>query len=107
MPIDNPSDTDKSARISVCDRPEKFESLKEAYNGSDAVINLFLFVLTYSFPGAPGITVYSDGHAVSRMSDFIMYSVEAEYIDKVVAQYGPCPPISILSPSHSLTSFYL
>ncbi|KAL4066099.1 hypothetical protein V8B97DRAFT_1933931 [Scleroderma yunnanense] len=62
-------------KISVCDRPEKFESLKEAYNG------------------VPGITVHSDGHAVSRISDFIMYSVEAEYIDKVVAQYGPSTKI--------------
>ena len=31
-----------------------------------------------------------DGHAVARSSDFIIYSVEAESIDKVVAEYGPC-----------------
>lgn len=31
-----------------------------------------------------------DGHAVSRSSDFIVYSVEAEFIDKVVAEFGPC-----------------
>lgn len=30
-----------------------------------------------------------DGHHVSRGSDFIIYSVEAEYLDSVVAQYGP------------------
>lgn len=30
-----------------------------------------------------------DGHLVSRESDFIIYSVEAEYLDKVVAMYGP------------------
>ncbi|KAF9473252.1 hypothetical protein BDN70DRAFT_886043 [Pholiota conissans] len=30
-----------------------------------------------------------DGHAVSRSSDFIVYSVEAEFIDKVVAEFGP------------------
>ena len=31
-----------------------------------------------------------DGHAVARSSDFIIYSVEAEFIEKVVAEYGPC-----------------
>lgn len=31
-----------------------------------------------------------DGHLVSRESDFIIYSVEAEYLDSVVKQYGPC-----------------
>ncbi|KAF8877425.1 hypothetical protein BD779DRAFT_1557582 [Infundibulicybe gibba] len=30
-----------------------------------------------------------DGHAVSRFSDFIIYSVGAEFIDRVVAQFGP------------------
>jgi prephenate dehydrogenase (NADP+) len=33
--------------------------------------------------------VYSNGHLVSRQSDYIIYSVEAELIDTVVAQYGP------------------
>jgi hypothetical protein len=40
--------------------------------------------------GVPGITVLRDGHAVSRSSDWIMYSVEAEHIGKVVKEYGPC-----------------
>lgn len=31
-----------------------------------------------------------DGHLVSRESDFIIYSVEAEYLDAVVKEYGPC-----------------
>ena len=31
-----------------------------------------------------------NGHAVARSSDFIIYSVEAESINKVVAEYGPC-----------------
>ncbi|RUS28262.1 hypothetical protein BC938DRAFT_482089 [Jimgerdemannia flammicorona] len=35
---------------------------------------------------------------VSRRSDFIIYSVEAEYIDNVVAQYGPCNNTSTLFP---------
>lgn len=36
------------------------------------------------------MNVCQNGHAVSRQSDFIIYSVEAENIDKVVAEYGPC-----------------
>jgi len=31
-----------------------------------------------------------DGHLVSRDSDFIIYSVEAEAIDKVVGMYARC-----------------
>ena len=38
----------------------------------------------------PGITVFRDGHGISRTSDLIIYSVEAESINKVVAQFGPC-----------------
>ena len=38
----------------------------------------------------PNIHPMQDGHAVARSSDFIIYSVEAEFIEKVVAEYGPC-----------------
>ena len=38
----------------------------------------------------PGIKVMRDGHHVARTSDFTIYSVEAEFIGDVVAQYGPC-----------------
>jgi prephenate dehydrogenase (NADP+) len=40
--------------------------------------------------GNAAIRVMKNGHYVSRTSDFIMYSVEAEYMDRVVAEYGPC-----------------
>lgn len=46
--------------------------------------------LTLRLLDDPVITVLRDGHLVSRVADFIMYSVEAEFIDNVVAQYGPC-----------------
>ncbi|TFY70497.1 hypothetical protein EVG20_g2524 [Dentipellis fragilis] len=46
--------------------------------------------------GVPGITVLKDGHYVSRTSDFIMYSVEAEFIDRVVAQYGPSTKVGAI-----------
>lgn len=48
-----------------------------------------LLLLTFLLD-IPTITVLRDGHLVSRCADFIMYSVEAEFIDNVVAQYGPC-----------------
>jgi len=45
--------------------------------------------------GMPNSTPMLDGHAVSRSSDFIVYSVEAEFLEKVVEKYGPCMyPIS-------------
>ncbi|KAG6374619.1 hypothetical protein JVT61DRAFT_3981 [Boletus reticuloceps] len=44
----------------------------------------------------PGITVHADGHAVSRISDFIMYSVEAEFIGRVVSQYGPSTKVGAI-----------
>ncbi|KAJ7217217.1 hypothetical protein GGX14DRAFT_602648 [Mycena pura] len=58
-------------KIHVCDLPTKYEKLKAEYNG------------------VPGVTVLPDGHAVGRSSDFIIYSVEAEFIERVVAEYGP------------------
>ncbi|KAJ3509809.1 hypothetical protein NLJ89_g5022 [Agrocybe chaxingu] len=59
------------SRIHVCDVPEKYEKLKEDYSNAE------------------NIYVMRDGHAVARSSDFIIYSVEAEFIERVVAQYGP------------------
>lgn len=36
------------------------------------------------------VQIFRNGHLVSRASDYIIYSVEAASIGKVVAQYGPC-----------------
>ncbi|KAF8663979.1 hypothetical protein AX16_000831 [Volvariella volvacea WC 439] len=58
-------------KIHVCDLPAKYDSLQQQYASH------------------PSIRVFQDGHAVARSSDFIIYSVEAEFIDKVVAEYGP------------------
>jgi len=38
----------------------------------------------------PGVYPQKDGYAISRSSDYIIYSVEAEFIERIVAQYGPC-----------------
>jgi prephenate dehydrogenase (NADP+) len=43
------------------------------------------------FPSDTPLEILPSGHHVSRVCDFIMYSVEAAHIDKVVAQFGPCP----------------
>ncbi|KEY68996.1 hypothetical protein S7711_03303 [Stachybotrys chartarum IBT 7711] len=58
-------------RILACDRDEKYESLKEKYSGYK------------------NIEICRNGHYVSRASDYIIYSVEAAVIDRVIALYGP------------------
>lgn len=57
--------------VNVCDMPDKYEALCQEFAGT-------------------GIRVMKDGHLVSRQSDWILYSVPAEFIDSVVATYGPC-----------------
>ncbi|TGZ85327.1 Prephenate dehydrogenase [Ascodesmis nigricans] len=58
-------------RVNACDREEKYETLCE------------------EFAEHTNIHIFRNGHLVSRQSDYIIYSVEAEHISKVVAQYGP------------------
>ncbi|KAF8911912.1 Prephenate dehydrogenase [Mucidula mucida] len=58
-------------KIHVCDQVSKYEEVKARFHD------------------VPGVFVFPDGHGVSRSSDFIIYSVEAEFIDRVVAEYGP------------------
>ncbi|KAG2181143.1 hypothetical protein INT43_008725 [Umbelopsis isabellina] len=66
-------------RISVCDLPSNYERLQEEFKDTS-------------------INVLRDGYHVSRRADWIMYAVEAEHIDRVVAQYGPATKIgSIVS----------
>ncbi|CAI2162595.1 18342_t:CDS:10 [Funneliformis geosporum] len=57
-------------KVNICDQPNQYEKFKELFKDC-------------------GMNVCRDGHAVSRRSDFIIYSVEAENIDRVVAEYGP------------------
>ncbi|CAJ0634200.1 9360_t:CDS:10 [Entrophospora sp. SA101] len=63
--------------VNVCDIPSKYEEFKKDLKGS-------------------GLSVLKDGHAVSRRSDFIIYSVEAGKIDQVVAEYGPSTKIEAI-----------
>lgn len=63
--------SDAGWRVHACDRPENYEALKE------------------EFSGRSNVHIYPNGHLVSRSSDYILYSVEAEAITKIVAMYGP------------------
>ncbi|KAJ5273070.1 hypothetical protein N7478_008195 [Penicillium angulare] len=64
--------SDAGWRINACDRLENYESLQ------------------HEFASKQGVTIFPNGHLVSRISDFILYSVEAGVIDRVVSEYGPC-----------------
>ncbi|TKA79084.1 hypothetical protein B0A49_01211 [Cryomyces minteri] len=57
--------------VNACDTPGKEEQLAEEFASRD------------------NVHILSNGHLVSRCSDYIIYSVEAEKIDRVVAQFGP------------------
>ncbi|KAL0947884.1 hypothetical protein HGRIS_010519 [Hohenbuehelia grisea] len=65
-------------KIYVCDQLEKYEALKEEFQDDTS------------------LRVLPDGHAVSRAADFIMYSVEAAFIGRVVAQYGPSTKVGAI-----------
>ena len=76
-------------RIYVCDKPDAYERLQEEYKGQ---------LTPFPSPGpskgranekdSPIIPLI-DGHAVSRISDFIIYSVESSSIIPIVREYGP------------------
>ena len=65
-------------RINACDLPSKTQALMQEFEGTS-------------------INVLADGHMVSRRSDYIIYSVEAEHIDKIVATYGPCKLTTVIA----------
>ncbi|SPQ22586.1 536624b0-9557-4584-badf-03f03e816c85 [Thermothielavioides terrestris] len=62
---------DMGKMIMACDREEKYEEL------------------VAEFANHKNIQILRNGHLVSRASDYIIYSVEAAAIGRVVAQYGP------------------
>ncbi|KAL7747066.1 prephenate dehydrogenase (NADP(+)) [Sorochytrium milnesiophthora] len=70
--------------ICVCDVPANFDALTEQY---------------------PEYTVLRDGHLVSRKCDFIMYSVEAKNIDRVVSQYGPSTKVGAVVSEPEIAAF--
>ncbi|KAK4165368.1 hypothetical protein QBC43DRAFT_315824 [Cladorrhinum sp. PSN259] len=58
-------------RIIACDREEKYDELVQ------------------EFADHTNVQILRNGHLVSRASNYIIYSVEAAAISRVVAQYGP------------------
>ncbi|KAG5301713.1 prephenate dehydrogenase [Histoplasma ohiense] len=64
-------------RINACDRPTNYDALKQEF-------------------ASQNINILPNGHLVSRISDYIIYSVEAEAIDKIVAEYGPSTKVGAI-----------
>ena len=69
-------------RVNACDRPERYDRILEEFKGSPVDILCLI--------EGSRINIVENGHLVSRRSDIIFYSVEAEYVDQVVNTYGPC-----------------
>ncbi|KAH7041470.1 prephenate dehydrogenase [Microdochium trichocladiopsis] len=65
-------------RIMACDREEHYEKLQQ------------------EFAGMSNIQILRNGHYVSRISDYIIYSVEAAAIDRVVAEFGPSTKLNAI-----------
>ncbi|KAI8902773.1 hypothetical protein BC833DRAFT_572503 [Globomyces pollinis-pini] len=65
-------------KVNVADVPERYESIKEEYSKD-------------------GFHVHKDGFGVVRRSDFVMFSVEAALIGKVVGLYGPAMKIGAIA----------
>ncbi|KAJ3557742.1 hypothetical protein NPX13_g9866 [Xylaria arbuscula] len=63
--------TRNADRIRACDREEQYEDLCK------------------EFSSRTNIQILRNGHLVSRASDYVIYSVEAAAISRVVAEYGP------------------
>ncbi|KAI0393115.1 prephenate dehydrogenase [Xylariaceae sp. FL0594] len=63
--------SDAGWKIMACDREDQYEELRK------------------EFSSRTNIQILRNGHLVSRASDYIIYSVEAAGIGRVVAEYGP------------------
>ncbi|SJM82066.1 probable Prephenate dehydrogenase [NADP(+)] [Zygosaccharomyces bailii] len=64
-------------KVVSCDKEEYYERLKVEH-------------------ASEKFSVVTNGHLVSRVSDFIIYSVEAESIDKIVSLYAPSSKIGAI-----------
>jgi prephenate dehydrogenase (NADP+) len=68
----------KGYKCNVCDLPARYPDL------------------CAEFRNEPKVTVFKDGFGVSRISDFIIYSVEAASIRKAVATFGPATKVGAI-----------
>lgn len=64
-------------KVVGCDREDQYETIKQKY-------------ADYNFE------VVLNGHYVSRVSDYIIYSVEAANIAKIVSMYGPSSKVGAI-----------
>ncbi|EFW13746.1 prephenate dehydrogenase [Coccidioides posadasii str. Silveira] len=64
--------------INACDKPTNYDTLRQ------------------EFISHTNINILPNGHLVSRVSDYIIYSVEAEAINKIVAEYGPSTKVGAI-----------
>lgn len=64
--------------VHACDLPGKYDGLAS------------------EFAEVERVHVLRNGHLVSRCSDYIIYSVEAGLIDRVVAEYGPSTKVGAI-----------
>ncbi|WEW59092.1 prephenate dehydrogenase (NADP(+)) [Emydomyces testavorans] len=64
--------------INACDKPAHYDTLRQ------------------EFASDKNIKILPNGHLVSRISDYIIYSVEAEAISKIVAEYGPSTKVGAI-----------
>jgi prephenate dehydrogenase (NADP+) len=76
-------ETRTNGRVNACDRPDRYERIRKEFEGNLPTPRCKLI-------SGSSINIVENGHLVSRRSDFILYSVEAEYVDEVVKTYGPC-----------------
>ncbi|EGD94647.1 Prephenate/arogenate dehydrogenase domain-containing protein [Trichophyton interdigitale] len=65
-------------RINACDKPTSYEKLRK------------------EFANDTNINILPNGHLVSRISDYIIYSVEAKFIASVVEEYGPSTKVGAI-----------
>lgn len=69
--------SDAGWNVVGCDREEQYDQLKDKYADSK-------------------FKVVRNGHYVSRVSDYIIYSVEAANLDKIVSMYGPSSKVGAI-----------
>lgn len=64
-------------KVVGCDREEIFEQTVEKFQNDK-------------------VDIFKNGHYVSRVSDFIIYSVEAKFIDRIVSIYAPSSKVGAI-----------
>ena len=80
----------------ACDLPEKYEALTKEF--ADRVCLQWLPVRNVDRLSKyqSNVTIFQNGHLVSRSSDWIMYSTPAKDIDAAVAEFGPSTKIGAI-----------